>query len=698
MGFLDIQITGGANLFDDPRRIRDDECTYAKNLVPYVKGMLSKRPALQTERQLNQAFSGDLEIYLEQPLPKIPYYFVSRELDGSVFTYAHTDGVFNGAFASNFGQYRPVVRVYGNNIYMLLGPGASHTGAVRNNDPLVPETLFAFNGTGNSDLKPAGMTIYRERAVYFNFGPGYEDYVIFSDPFDPLTIGDNALTTRAFRVLGEDSGRLVAAVEIMQSAVGSPSESALIFMKEQASSIMTGEPNWTTDPDDELIDNVTLSRVNYACGCASPDTVVKTPYGIMWAGPDDVWAMNIGALPVRVGSKIRPILQATTAAMRHRWIAAYHNGFYRLAVFSPGQGPTLAGTTLPLLGEQWWLDLRDGPSQGHADARWWGPQIFNVADQTGTSVFVRRIDSDALYDAQWNATEGAVMLSQYDVPGERDGIVAPYLDSIEVLTQNAPQDYDATGCEITCELRTKEYDMGAPLQQKGFVRLVADYWTNASARLQLQTIAGGGQTLDTSDAACSPDGLLLGRDSSEGATLTRTFQEAVLYPSTRVVGKTLQFKIYDTAGYCVDSTNDTVTLLYDSTYYIISIPHGLYVNMEGLTDAIATATSIALSASGPDLLELYFEETAATTRGILKLISNIGNNFSLLFQSGGGSITSSDLAKCRALMGLLGFNTSANTVASTFVDAATTVYYKNAPLWDFGGFGVEYDLFNRGPA
>ena len=106
-----------------------------------------------------------------------------------------------------------------------------------------------------------------------------------------------------------------------------------------------------------------------------------------------MWLFPQGqGIPFRVGSYIRAVLKETPAAQRYLWHAAYHDGFYRLAVISPGQGPN---DNSPC-GEQWWLDLRDGPPRPHEEARWYGPMIYKFpGDGTYESVgdFVLAVDN-----------------------------------------------------------------------------------------------------------------------------------------------------------------------------------------------------------------------------------------------------------------------------------------------------------------
>jgi len=728
--YLEIPTTGGVNLLDDPRRIRDDELVRAKNLVPYTKGMLRKRPGkapVLAGARLNgaPAIAGFLSPFAGHDLIVVQHAGANRgDLWFQEFT--GTAGTSQNKIYENvIGDRAPVSFYYNGTLYILWGSDtAGHTG-VKFTAPDFPVTSatadsfkFSFNGTNNS-FSPGAACIYRNRVVYGNFGRGYEHYLVFSDPFDPLTIGNDvrAANGRSFAVGPADGDRIVALIEITQSEVGSPAQAALLVLKEFSAYIITGEPNLTTDTGD-MLEDLSVSRISYDCGCSAASTVVNTPYGLFWASWDDVWFFARGSLPVRVGSKIRPALANTPKSMRHGWQAAYFNGFYRLAIFSAGQGP--AWSTFPTytqsigtLGEQWWLDLRDGPPSNYQEARWWGPQIFqglyadsapNYVAANGTGIFLARPFSgpdqflysiDTYYESSGTPE---TVLSVYDVEGSRDLSAVPqwYATNVGIGTAYAPVYYDQDTCDVEIELISKEYDFGAGKHHKGYLKTSADYWTSITDYLRMQVIVDGGDSTDTTSSLCGQSGFLLDADPVETA-ITRKFQETALYPSTRVTGKTFQFKIYDAAGYVIGSGNDTAVILSGATYYAVTLTQGSYADLKALLDHLVTrilaVTGVSCShdVAGPTNLA-----TTYTRPGIITL--TFGSAVTLNFQSAGGSITSAQLRKARALMGMLGWDTSANSSSGTSQVSATTVYYKQTTNWEFGGFEIEYDVFNRGPA
>lgn len=715
--YLDIPCVGGVNLLDHPRRIRDDELVRAKNLVPYEKGMLKKRPAWDM-LDVRQILDGPYVPINAVAFPTYAWDYVAAykgfatDISSDPMTasgiVAYKRGVHSASGACQAylttayaPDAAPALIPFGNNVYCF--PGYPHPSAGFIISAASTASTLEFAGTNNS-FSPLVACVYRNRFVYANFGPGYESHICFADPFSQATIGNDvrASNGRSFRVGNADGDRIVALVEITQSDIGAPSESALLVLKEYSAYIITGEPNKTTDVGD-MFTSMVVNRIAYDCGCSSPQTVARTPYGTLWAGHDDVWFFARGSLPVRIGSKIRPILQGSPAAGRYRWHAAYFNGFYRLALHTPGASDTT--TDGSGVGEQWWLDLRDGPPQSHVDAKWWGPQIFNVpwygAARAGTScmfVDARPNKAPELLGLEFLfATDGlgtyfqthAVM--QYDIQTTRDAnSLWDYSTGITAASAGRERAHDESDTDIAFELITKEYDFGARLVEKGFLGLRTDYWTAISDYLRAEVLVNGGASSDTSSALCEQTGFLLDVDSLDGR-LARTFQEAVLYPSTRVCGKTFQFRLYDQAGYVVGAFQDEVVVLYNGTYYAVPITQGSYAALDELLDHVVVQMNATLGIScSHDAGTPYTRDTAVTL--------TFGSAVTLCFQSAGGSITAAQLRKSRALMSMFGYDTSANSASATGQSAASTVYYKRITDWEFGGFEVEYDQFNRGPA
>ncbi len=736
---LDIPATGGVNLLDDPRRIRDDELCYAKNLVPFTKGMLRKRPAnkLASRPQRWGSSVGGAGVPLSiiaTPLGCTAFAIVAMQSSDRInFAAVSETGAFSDigstttsfSFTSDDIASLPCMVRFGNSIYCFGGYGSGLSGKVFTTDSStssgVSAATFTFAGTDNT-IYPATACVYRGRMVYANFGPGYENYIVIADPYSPTVIGNNVLSAngRAIAIGSDEGDRIVAVVEISQTSVGSPAESALLILKEHSAYILTGEPNWSTDTDtsrEAIFRNLVISRISYDCGCSAPSTIVRTPYGIFWAGWDDVWFFAQGALPVRVGSKIRPALQSTPAVARKLWQATYFGGFYRLAVFAPGTGSntnldyTVTTTEITLPDHQWWLDLRNGPPQNHETAAWWGPQVYQyfqmspgtiatsqtavVASGTGPFLVDNRPGrTPALYTALSWQQEDYQFLVQYDIEDTRDYsfdqiIVGDNVWGVTAIVGSPVIKHDSVGTEIASELRTKEYDFGYRMQQKGLVSGRADYWTSITDYLRMETLVDGGTSTDTATALVEQSGHLLSVDTVETA-LTRKFQETSLYPAARTVGKTFQFKIYDTAGYVIGAYQDEIVILYNGTYYAVALTQGYYANLKAVLDHMDTQITAALGIS------FSHNVTAAGSRSST-ITATFGSAVTLCFQTAGGSITEAQLRKTRALFAMLGWDTSVNSASATGQTSSSTVYYKRVTGWEFGGFEVEVDVFNRGP-
>lgn len=456
---IKLEFTGGVNLLDDPRSIADNELVYAKNVFPTANGKLAKRGAVGFVRDIGGASDGTYPLIAHlPPFPESPAeaIIVSRLVNpanqpaATSWTADTVLSVLTGessvAIQSSLGvvtAYRPGILSFLNKTYVF--PGHPYTAAagkiVQVNAGAATGTElvdFNFAGTGNVGFSPQGACIYRKRMVFWGLGQGYENYLVFSDPYEPTVVGDNcrALNGRAISIANSDGDRIVACVEIMLAEAGTPAAAALLVLKQYSAYLLQGEPTTVSAAGMDAVStgNLSIARMNVNAGCVSPETICKTPYGLIWAGPDDVWFMPIGGLPYAVGTKIRPALIVTSGSYKYLWHAAYFNGVYRLAIGAAGQGMDHDSAC----GEQWWLDLRGGAPQNFREARWWGPQIFNlyygtetaaVIYQAGTRTMVadtRSWKDSALYGVEFaGAVSGSyyystVSMVNYDRPHHQD--------------------------------------------------------------------------------------------------------------------------------------------------------------------------------------------------------------------------------------------------------------------------------------
>ncbi len=379
---VDIPFDKGVNLLDDPRKIEDGELVEAKNLVPWEPGILSTRPAGKIERLVDE-LSGrgyPLTQYVI-PFPEFgrDFIYAFRDVVNNVNTTLKTGYFVPGGSTESqdmgaITRIQPAIIGYNNVVYAFGGYPCPTAGYKfqDNGGGSFGFTEFTFGGTGNADIRPSVVGVYRDRFVYGDLGPGYESSLLMADRFLPASVKNSALAANGgtFDVNPNDGDRIVAITEITQTAVGSPTQSACLVLKGRSAFILTGEP--AESSGSFSFDDFTVNALSYECGCASAATLCKTPYGWFWAGPDDVWFFATGQVPVRVGTKIRKALERTPAATRYKWHAAYFNGFYRLAIAAEGQGPN---DDSPMQ-EQFWLDLRNGPPANFRDARWWGPMTY----------------------------------------------------------------------------------------------------------------------------------------------------------------------------------------------------------------------------------------------------------------------------------------------------------------------------------
>lgn len=374
----------GVNLLDNATIIRNEECRLLQNLVHTVGSGLSKRGAIKFNRKV---FPNQVVNFSSIYLPTFecnPFVFAVYQDTANDVVAAIAASSTSSVVIPNTYEGRALFVGFDQDVYCFPGRPYTHAAVKFSKDTAAVSgiSVAAFDFTGvDNNFTPKVACVYRDRMFYFNLGTDYESTGVFSDDLEAGVVGTSAKDARGFLFGGRDGDIGVAATEIMLSDVGTPAESALLVLRNKSAYILKGEPTQTTDTESYFGDAV-ISKINIACGCASAQTLVTTPYGVIWAGEDDVWLLRTGQIPIPIGAKIRSRLLESPPAQRYLWSAVYKDGIYRLSILSPGQGPT--SNTDPC-GEQWWLDLRDGPPQNFRQARWFGPQIYNVLSLTGTT-------------------------------------------------------------------------------------------------------------------------------------------------------------------------------------------------------------------------------------------------------------------------------------------------------------------------
>ena len=424
-----IVLIGGVNLNRSPKAIRPHQAALTKNMFPVVPGILSKRNGVQSIRPafvpgftlnplswaLAPAITGfqylaHFHRFIALDAEPISL-LAATDLDNETATITKGSTVTVGLAQS---EYAPVRFINYRNLCFAVVPGEEgfyvfgprYVGGKPQPDYVWTKASFQFDPTivaiQNSQaipVQPRTGAQYKQRMVWCNFGPGMGSWIIMADKATTTVLVAPTLTPVG-AIVGTDvlsyNGRhievgalegedIVCAQEVSLSAMGSQIETVLMLMSTKTCVFISGEilqtnDSGATDPNG-LFGTYRENRINYECGCVSQNTLAKTPYGWIWAGPDDIWILN-GNLPVRIGTNIRPALLNCPATSRTQWSAAYADGIYMLQLVT--QNTTTDGgqntEITSYLHQYWLLDLRDGLPNSAEDARWFGPMELAAED------------------------------------------------------------------------------------------------------------------------------------------------------------------------------------------------------------------------------------------------------------------------------------------------------------------------------
>lgn len=432
---LNLDFKAGVNQFVEPRHIQDNEAVLLRNLFVAKGGSLQKRPGMQC---ITQALINGLPIGANhnvtgpcRPLnPKIGNFFLQfvgfpdaspPRWDAYILDSTGKDlGITPKSFP--YGDNWPEIIDYRGDTLIFTGLTEGFIAITK----LVDEIKFydcsfviaanATTGAGQSQIvpvQPRHATVYKNRLVLGNFGPGMENWLVVADfqtdtsidfipgvqpdgSYVPVAclIGNDALSFNGNHVELESavSDRIVALEEIFFDMTGTPASAGLLILMENQVWIATGSPLNSFDtvtPPDTWDADFFPKRLNFECGCLSQYGVCRTPFGVFWVGPDDVWYVATGApAPVRVGAKLRPAIENVPFAYRNRVSAVYCDGFLRIHLptsFSRIGGRD--GVQDILRADHYWLDLRNGPPQSVNDARWYGPMQYSFPSSDGAVDF-----------------------------------------------------------------------------------------------------------------------------------------------------------------------------------------------------------------------------------------------------------------------------------------------------------------------
>lgn len=751
----------GVNLLLDPRRIGDDELTLAQNIAPMSPRVLGLRGAMEYNAFVNVAeptYGYPITAFVVPFLGIAFGTMASRNVGSSFNTKLSTFGLNVSPNTTDLGvvtSRKPGFAFIDQNIF--VAPGYPfNVGAVMvaigspagfpafNTNPFYAGSVAATSASAmntpmvDNYYAPQVVAGYNDRLVYANFGPGLENQILFSDSFSkstftgpsvakiPLTVGIQGAGAMARAILiggSRDGDRIVAMHEIMLTQIGGTPQKALLVLKEYSAWLVTGEPNQTTDDTTKLppLGNLNIVRISYNCGCSSPETVVTTPYGTIWAGFDDVWMFQYGQAPQRIGSKIRPALLRTPASMRYRWHAAYHNGFYRLAIDSAGAG-IMDDTPC---GDQFWLDLREGPPQGSSDLQiqnscmWWGPQQF---------VFMRDVEGDyqqgtrnmftetrageppALYGIEpaVNTNLNRLSVVIFDAPNARDS-ASNQLDSPTPVYAAL----DAASLIIP-KLETKEFDGGDAMLDKLVEAVELNLWNSIDKIIQTDFIMDGGAVVDSQQKGIAQLGFATDVDGFGTALTHQTHAHTVFANAgARNLGKTFKLRIYGSNAY------DIVAGANDSFIFVTQNPSdNLFVNLVTIAagrytlSGLLTAIVAAMNAASPNALftftivtaNISIQTTASSYRWY-PVFQGTALGSPITIGTTGGVVSSASTyaavqyRSSRKVGAMLNIDTSTDGTSLNGITVASrgSVFLNSAAIWEFGSIGIRVGVLKRRP-
>lgn len=263
--------------------------------------------------------------------------------------------------------------------------------------------------------------------------------------------------------VGEGDGDVITglAVAALTSTNRSPA-SPLAILKHSSTWLFLGDI--TQDPTAQLV------QISGKVGCASPQTVISTRWGVVFCGQDSVYLLPASLTePLDIGWPIAPAILSIPPDRHDRSFAFYQLGFYHLVITPPGASENLT---------MWSLDMRRGPGapRGFGPVpSWWGPHtIPGYTTATVASLDMNKIDrgflalpfnatldpGGALWNfALWNAalwgslpTQGLIVENEQATETEVYSGVGP-VPVVSVLKTAALDDGDAFGRKIFSRFR-----------------------------------------------------------------------------------------------------------------------------------------------------------------------------------------------------------------------------------------------------
>jgi hypothetical protein len=705
-----VTMVGGVNQLADQRDIQDTEVVSMANVVPTTPGRLGKRKGYGVA-QTTDVFTGKKKfLAIIRPTPELARFgiqlitldetFSNNGKDPSTLNLvvwissSTTMGAMTPATGAtkvrswtNYGPNVPAFSVAENGrIFCLIGrnskttPGAIIQVAASGIDFEIIDWNFNGANTYGADV----TCPYKGRTFFGGLSIDPSKFFI-SDIGDPGTIAPIP-TDHSFPI--NASGMpITGATEVLPTATGTQGSSVLLVFSETETYQITGQPGtFSSATASDIAGDMQIGRVHIASGCISARTIATSPYGTLWCGLDDVWLFNVGQLPVRVGTKLRPLLQQVPPAYRYLVHAAYHNGFYKLALPTPGQE---VNAHLPL-GDMYWLDLRFGPPQDFSQALWYGPQQYMVADEVlGARVGTKFLFVDTnpgrpstmlTFDSVYTGTptQETPTLLEFDVNEGRD------------ISSNASTALQLDGKEIATEILSKEYDFGDDALDKIYIATEVQAAFNQTTDLQLDAIVDGGAYLDTDDQIYLQNGFQLGSSILDTDRLTRQFQSNQIGPADmtqRFVGKTIQLALRDRPGYIIEPAMTTFRFGLGGSApgvaHTAILTPGFYSDIVAVCDMLVAALTLAGGQT------FSHNQGINLSRGAVAL--TCGVNWSIPW------LSVSD-ASTRRLGVMLGFDTSADVGPALTFTAVDAAPLKQSASVDFGTLNLIYNVIPRRPS
>lgn len=708
-----LPFTGGVNQLADQRDIQDTEVVYCTNVVPTTPGRVGKRRGLGVA-QSSDVFTGNRKfLAMIRPSPELAKFgvqlitfdetFSSNGVDPSHLnlvvwvTSTMTTGAMTPAVGvtktrswTNYGPNLPAFSLAENGrVFCLIGRNSKTTpGAiVQVNASDTAFEVVDWNADGMNTYGADVTCSYRGRTFFGGLSIDPSKFFI-SDIGNPGSIAP-VPTDHSFPV--NASGiPITGATEVLPTATGTQGSSVLLVFSETETYQITGQPGtYSSATANDIVGDMKIGRVHIASGCISARTIATSPYGTLWCSLDDIWLFHVGQIPVRVGTKLRPLLKAIAPEYRYLVHAAYHDGFYKLALPTPGQE---LNAHTPL-GDMYWLDLRYGPPQDFSTALWYGPQQYMVCDEVlGARIGTKFLFVDSnpgapnnllTFDSVFNGsvTQETPTLLQFDVNEGRD------------ISSAATTAIQFDGKEIATEILSKEYDFGDDAIDKTYIATEVQAAFTQTVDVQLDAFIDGGTFIDTADRIYPQTGFVLGTSVLDTDRLTRQFLTTQVGPSDltqRFNGKTIQIAMRDRPGYCVDPAMTTfvfgVGLTYPGIKYTATLTPGYYPDIVAFCDMLIAAM-IAGSGAPPG----YFthNQAANSTRGAVALAA--AGKWSLLWA------TQADTSTKRVGV-MLGFDVSADAGSAFTFTAPEVVPLKQSASVDFGTLNLIYNVIPRRPS